>query len=249
MIEVINLNFGYDENLVLEDINFNYKSSDFLCVIGPNGGGKSTFLKLLLGLLNPKNGTILLDGKTPKEFCKNVGYVPQHIPINSTFPLSVLEVVLMGRIDQKRFGFYSKFDKEKALKALKIVGMGDFSKRRISLLSGGQRQRVYIARAICSDAKILFLDEPTASIDARGQVEIYEILKNINQSGKGILMISHDLNIAINYASKVAYINKNLVMHEIDQGKKDNFLAHLENSHGHFCDVELILKECSCKKF
>lgn len=248
MIEVKNLNFGYDSNLVLENINFNYDKKDFLCIIGPNGGGKSTFLKLLLGLLAPNSGEIKIFNKPPKEISKQIGYVPQLIPLNKAFPISVLEVVLMGLIDRKKILFYSKDDKEKALKALEIVGMKEFYKKRINALSGGQRQRVYIARALISGANLLFLDEPTASIDARGQIDIYEILKKIHENGVGVLMISHDLNIAINYANKVAYINKKLVMHEVDNSKKSNFLEHLEENHKHFCDVELILKECSCKK-
>lgn len=246
MIEVKNLSFGYDGDLVLENINFNYDKKDFLCIIGPNGGGKSTFLKLLLGLLKPNLGEIKIFGKSPSEVSKQIGYVPQLIPLNKSFPINVLEVVLMGLIDRKKLFFYSKDDKEKALNALEIVGMKDFAKKKIFALSGGQRQRVYIARALVSGAKMLFLDEPTASIDARGQIEIYEILRKIHKNGVGVLMISHDLNIAINYADKVTYINKKLVMHEIDSSKKSNFLEHLEENHRHFCDVELILKQCSC---
>ncbi|NLY03773.1 MAG: ABC transporter ATP-binding protein [Campylobacter sp.] len=249
MIEVRNLNFGYDENLVLEDINFSYKSKDFLAIIGPNGGGKSTLLKLMLGILEPKSGEISLLGKNPKEVSKQVGYVPQDIPVNKAFPISALEVVLMGMVDKKRFGFYTKKDKDEAMSALKTVGMMDFYDRRISNLSGGQRQRVYIARALCSSAKILFLDEPTASIDTRGQVEIYDLLKGINKQGVGVVVISHNINIAVHYATKVAYVSKNLIMHDIDIDAKDSFLNHLEKNHHHFCDVELILKECSCKKF
>lgn len=248
MIKVKNLNFGYDENLVLENINFTYDEKDFLCIIGPNGGGKSTLLRLLLGLLKPNSGEIKIFDKNPNEVSKQIGYVPQLIPLNKSFPISVLEVVLMGRIDKKKFFFYSKDDKEKALKALEIVGMQDFYKKKIFALSGGQRQRVYIARALVSGAKMLFLDEPTASIDIRGQIEIYEILKKIHENGVGVLMISHDLNTSINYANRVAYVNKKIIMHDISTDKRNNFLEHLEQNHSHFCDVELILKECSCKK-
>ncbi|CZE46445.1 metal ABC transporter ATP-binding protein [Campylobacter geochelonis] len=248
-ISVENLNFGYDENLVLKDINFEYKKSDFLSIIGPNGGGKSTLLKLLLGLLTPHSGSIKVYGKNPTEISSSLGYVPQHIPLNLSFPISVLEVVLMGQIGKKLFGFYDKADKEKAMNALELVGMQEFKNRRISALSGGQRQRIYIARALCSDAKILLLDEPTASIDVRGQAEIYELLKELNFKGTGVIMISHDTNIAINFATKIAYINKTLVMHDIDNRKKDDFLSHFLKEHNsHFCDVELVLKECSCKK-
>lgn len=248
MIEIRNLSYGYDESLVLEGINLSYDEREFLAIIGPNGGGKSTLLKLMLGLLEPKEGEILLFGKRPKEVAKFIGYVPQFIPINSSFPISVLEVVLMGKIDKKRIGFYTKADKKEALKALDTVGISHLSNRRISDLSGGQRQRAYIARALCSDARVLFLDEPTASIDTRGQIEIYELLSRLNDSGIGIVLISHDINTAIHYATKVAHVAKNLVMHDIDIEAKDSFFKHLKNNHDHFCDVELILKECSCKR-
>lgn len=248
MIEIKNLSYGYDQSLVLDSINLSYDEKEFLAIIGPNGGGKSTLLKLMLGILTPKSGEILLFGKSPKDVCKFIGYVPQFIPINKAFPISVLEVVMMGRIDKKRFGFYSKNDKKEALKALEIVGISHLANRRISMLSGGQRQRAYIARALCSDAKVLFLDEPTASIDTRGQIEIYELLSRLNKNGIGIVLVSHDINTAIHYATKVAYVARNLVMHNIDIDKKDNFLKHLRQEHSHFCDVELILKECSCKR-
>lgn len=246
-ISVKNLNFSYQENLVLEDINLEYNKDDFLCIIGPNGGGKSTFLKLLLGLIEPQKGSIKIYDQSPKSVSSFLGYVPQFIPINESFPISVLDVVLMGKIDKQRFGFYTKECKKDALKSLELVGMDKFADKRISHLSGGQRQRVYMARALCSEAKILLLDEPTSSIDAKGQIEIYDLLKSINQSGKGVIMISHDLNISINYATKVGYINKKLIMHDIDTSKRDNFLNHLQKEHSHICDVELILKECSCK--
>ncbi|PSM53001.1 metal ion ABC transporter, ATP-binding protein [Campylobacter blaseri] len=248
-IVVKDLSFGYDENLVLEDINLEYNKNDFLTIIGPNGGGKSTFLKIMLGLITPKQGSIEIYGKKPQDVSSILGYVPQFIPINENFPISVLDVVLMGKIDKKKFGFYTKECKEDALEALKLVGMEACAKRRISELSGGQRQRVYIARALCSDAKILLLDEPTASIDTQGQIEIYDLLKEINKNGKGIIVISHDVNISINYATKVGHINKKLVMHEIDIEKKDNFFNHLREEHTHICDVELILRECSCKNY
>ena len=164
-ISVRNLSFGYDENLVFESINLEYDCKDFLAIIGPNGGGKSTLLKLMLGLNKPSGGTIEVFGQEPASVSKAVGYVPQNIPINQSFPMRVLEVVLMGRIDKKLFGFYGKDDKIEAEAALERVGMGEFTRQKIGELSGGQRQRVYIARALCAKAKILMLDEPTASID------------------------------------------------------------------------------------
>lgn len=248
IIKIKNLNFSYDKQVVLEGINLDYSSDEFLAIIGPNGGGKSTLLKLILGLLKPQSGEIKLFGKEPSEVSKFIGYVPQNFLSNQSFPMMVLEVVLMGLIDKKIFGFYSQAEKQMALGALEKVGMKEFASARIGELSGGQRQRVYIARALCANTKVLVLDEPTASIDTKGQAEIYEILKNINASGIGIVLVSHDLNIVLNYATKIAYVSKNLHIHKTHEDTaKREFIEHLAKSHSHFCDVEIALGECECK--
>ena len=249
IIKIINLNFSYDKQVVLEDINLDYSNDEFLAIIGPNGGGKSTLLKLILGLLKPQSGEIKLFGKEPSEVSKFIGYVPQNFLSNQSFPMMVLEVVLMGLIDKKIFGFYSKDEKALALSALEKVGMSEFANARIGELSGGQRQRVYIARALCANAKVLILDEPTASIDTKGQAEIYEILKGINANGVGVVLVSHDLNIVLNYATKIAYVSKNLHIHKTHENlAKREFIEHLARTHSHFCDVEIALGECGCEK-
>lgn len=244
-IEVSNLCFGYDENLIFKNINLTYNCKDFLAITGPNGGGKSTLLKLLLGLKKPVSGKIEIFNKTPNEVAQMIGYVPQLIEPNKSFPVRVIDVVLMGRIDKKIFGFYSKDDKVAAHIALNKVGMDKFALHKISDLSGGQRQRVYIARALCANTKILMLDEPTASIDTKGQADIYQLLKNINKQGIGIVLISHDVNLTLSFATKVAYINRDLFMHEISPNSKQRFIEHLAKEHKHFCDVEMILG-CEC---
>ena len=249
IIKIRNLNFSYDRQVVLEDINLEYSSDEFLAIIGPNGGGKSTLLKLILGLLKPQSGEIKLFGKEPSEVSKFIGYVPQNFLSNQSFPMMVLEVVLIGLIDKKIFGFYSKDEKALALSALEKVGMREFANARIGELSGGQRQRVYIARALCANAKVLILDEPTASIDTKGQAEIYEILKGINENGVGVVLVSHDLNIVLNYATKIAYVSKNLHIHKTHENlAKREFIEHLARTHSHFCDVEIALGECGCEK-
>ncbi len=249
IIKIRNLNFSYDKQVVLDDINLDYSSDEFLAIIGPNGGGKSTLLKLILGLLKPQSGEIKLFGKEPSEVSKFIGYVPQNFLSNQSFPMMVLEVVLMGLIDKKIFGFYSKDEKALALSALEKVGMREFANARIGELSGGQRQRVYIARALCANAKVLILDEPTASIDTKGQAEIYEILKGINANGVGVVLVSHDLNIVLNYATKIAYVSKNLHIHKTHENlAKREFIEHLARTHSHFCDVEIALGECGCEK-
>lgn len=244
-ILVGNLNFGYDKNLIFKGINLQYDCKDFLAIIGPNGGGKSTLLKLLLGLHKPISGKIEIFNKRPNEVAKFIGYVPQLIELNKSFPVRVLDVVLMGRIDKKIFGFYSKDDKKQALEALSRVEMSEFAYTKISDLSGGQRQRVYIARALCARTKILMLDEPTASIDTKGQADIYRLLKSINEQGIGIVLISHDVNLTLSFATKAAYVNRDLFMHEISQNAKHDFIEHLATKHKHFCDIEMALG-CEC---
>lgn len=244
-LTIENLNFSYGESVIFENLNLNYNKKDFLAIVGPNGGGKSTILRLILGLLKPNSGSIKIQAKSPN--LRKIGYVPQYIASSKSFPISVLEVVLTGLIDKKMFGFYSQKDKKIALEKLKLVGMDEFANARICDLSGGQRQRVYIARALCGESEILLLDEPTASIDTMGQVQIFELLKELNLQGIGIIMVSHEINLALSYATKAGYVaNKELIMHEISPHKAKRFLSHLEQEHGHFCDIELALKECGC---
>lgn len=241
-----NVSFKFEREFIFKNINFSYDLKDFLIVLGPNGAGKSTFLKLILGILRPNSGEILREFGTQ---IKNIGYVPQLISPNKSFPISVLEVVLMGRLDKKKLFFYSKADKIAALEALARVKMAEFATRKISDLSGGQRQRVYIARALCSEAKLLVLDEPLANIDIGGQFQIYSLLKELGQSGIGIISVTHETNLALNYATKALYIeNGALATHAIKaNATSTEFLQHLLHQHKHICEVELALKECSCK--
>lgn len=247
-ISIKNLSFEYDKTEVLKDVSLEYYSRDFLVIIGPNGGGKSTLLKLMLGLLSPTKGSVKIYGKAPLSECARIGYVPQATNANPDFPMQAIEVVLTGLLGEKIFGFYSSSDKARALKALEMVGMKELKDKRVGELSGGQRQRVYIARALISKSDIIMLDEPTASIDAKGQADIYTLLKNLNKNGTGVILISHDVNIALGFASKVAYVNKTLHMHDINPSAKASFIEHLAKKHSHFCDVEIALKECGCSE-
>ena len=230
ILEVKNLSFKYDETNVLEDINLSIGRNDFLAIIGPNGGGKSTLLKLILGLKKTKKGII--------EHSLNIddlGYVPQNTNLNTSFPITALDVVLMGHKPSKKSIFgYSKEDKACALGSLKKVGMGEFANRRIGDLSGGQRQRVFIARALCCNPKIMLLDEPTASIDVKGQQEIYDLLKELNKS-ICIVVVSHDISVLLHYAKNVAHINKHLVYHSLD-----NIHEKIDTQDEHLCEVELL---------
>lgn len=230
ILELKNLSFQYDKQNVLENINLDILSNDFLAIIGPNGGGKSTLLKLILGLLKTKNGKILKHLKND-----SIGYVPQNTNLNTDFPITALEVVLMGHIGNKKqlFG-YSKEDISCAISSLRKVSMDKFANSKIGDLSGGQRQRVFIARALCSNPKAMLLDEPTASIDVKGQKDIYELLRELNKS-IAIVVVSHDISVLLNYAKNVAHVNKNLVYHHLK-----NTDEKINNEDEHMCEVELL---------
>ena len=230
LINISNLFYKYHKTDVLENINLTIKDDDFLAIIGPNGGGKSTLLKLILSLLTHQ------DGKIKKKIKNNqVGYVPQNTNLNIDFPITALEIVLMGHIvSKKRIFGYSKEDIACAMESLKKVSMEKFANSKIGDLSGGQRQRVFIARALCSNPKIMLLDEPTASIDVKGQREIYELLKELNKF-ICIVVVSHDISVLLNYAKNVAHINKNLVYHSLE-----NIQKNLNTQNEHLCEVELL---------
>ena len=244
-IEIKNVNFAYEDELVLENINLEVEERDFLAIIGPNGGGKSTLFKLILGLLQSQNGEIKIFGQKIKKSLSTLGYVPQNTNVNTHFPIKVIEVVLMGHIgDKPPLIGYRKEEIACATNALKQVGMEKFAHKKIGELSGGQRQRVMIARALCANPKILLLDEPTSSIDVDGQNQIYELLKVLNKSIT-IIVVSHDISVILKYASKVAYINKNLTFHNVD------FNTTIKAENGHFCEVEMLQmlghkKGCGC---
>ncbi len=235
ILKISNLSFSYDKQKILGNINLSVEDKDYLAIIGPNGGGKSTLLKLILSINKMQSGQIQIYRDEAIKKLSLIGYVPQNTNINIEFPIKVIEVVLMGYTGKERpFFGYGKEEMQQAKKALAQVGMIDFANTKIGELSGGQRQRVLIARALCANPKILLLDEPTSSIDAQGQKEIYSLLRELNKDIT-IIVVSHDISVILGYAKKVAYINKTLVMHDVSMDKKE-FKAHNE----HFCEVELL---------
>ncbi|MDR2080289.1 MAG: ABC transporter ATP-binding protein [Campylobacteraceae bacterium] len=240
IVRVCNLSFAYDKESVLEDVSFEYDKSDFLAFVGPNGGGKSTLLKLILGLLKPASGKIELSSR-------KIGYVPQNTMPEGEFPISVLDVVLMGRLKSNRFGFYGKDDEKKAFEALEKVDMQEYARKKIGELSIGQRQKVFIARALACEAELLILDEPTASIDMQGQVQIYNILKSLNKE-KGIIVVSHDMDVVLGYATKIAYISRALFMHEPSMLTKELFFEKLQSSGTHNCPVDIFISNTCAHK-
>ena len=243
VITVSNLSFSYEKQRVLENINFEIKKNDFLTIIGPNGGGKSTLLKLILGINDIKEGTIKIFGKEHLGQISKIGYVPQNTNVNLTFPITVLEVVMMGQNNlQKRLFGYKKEEKQRALEVLEKVRMEEFTKNKISDLSGGQRQRVLIARALFSNPEILLLDEPTSNIDINGCEQIYSTLEELNKEIT-VIVVSHDISVILKYASKAFYINKKLSNHDLTT-MKDEF----KSIDSHVCEIELLemLGRCRC---
>ena len=239
-LHVNNVSFAYGHQKVLERVHLHYTCKDLLAIIGPNGGGKSTLLKLILGLLSPLEGEITLFGRSPKEAANLVAYVPQNTNTNLHFPISAFDVVLMGCLKPRAFGFYTKENRQKAWAALGRVGMESFAHKKIGELSGGQRQRIFIARALCAEAKLLLLDEPTASVDTEGQRHIFELLQAINET-MGVIVVSHDINVVLGYATKIAHVNTQLYMHDAPSAAtKSAILTTLNNAQGHLCPVELI---------
>ncbi len=224
----------YDGINVLEGVNLTVRQHDFLGIIGPNGGGKSTLLKVILGLIKPDRGTIRVLGGTPQNSRKYMGYVPQYSLFDPNFPMSVWDVVLMGRLGQVGlFKKYSKDDKKMALDALAMTDMLEYRDRQIGNLSGGQRQRVFIARALVANPKLLLLDEPAAGIDTIMQTEFYELLEKL-KSEMTIIMVSHDISAVSVYVEKIACLNHKLFYHDSKEITAEDLEATYQ------CPVELI---------
>ena len=214
IIEVSDLWFSYNGIPILKEVNLTVHRGDFIALLGPNGGGKTTLLKLMLGLLKPERGTIRVFGESPKESAPRIGYMPQHLHFNQSFPISALDVVLMGRLKPGRgWSRYTRKDKLAAAEALKRVEMWESANRRVGELSGGQQQRVFIARALVDEPEVLFLDEPTASVDSKHQTDLFDILKQLSEEVT-IIVVSHDVGIVSSHVKSVACVNQQLFHHD-----------------------------------
>jgi zinc transport system ATP-binding protein len=214
VITVRNLWAGYDHENVLEDVNLTVYERDFIGLVGPNGGGKTTLIKVLLGLLKPTRGTVRIKGQPVEKGRRHIGYVPQTVEFDRDFPVNVWNVARMGRLGKRRlFRRYTAEDDAVVEEMLRRVEMLDLRDRAIGELSGGQRQRVYIARALVAEPEILLLDEPTASVDPQISTSIYELLRGLNQHVT-LLMISHDMGAISSYVKTVGCLNRRLFYHD-----------------------------------
>ena len=240
VIEISDVGFSYGSQPVLQDINLTVAPGDFIAMIGPNGGGKTTLLKVILGLLRPQKGLVKVMGRPPQKASHRIGYVPQDVHINASFPITVMDVVLMGKLSpKKRFAPTKADDRRDALDALERMGIAQKAQQRIGALSGGQRQRVFIARALVARPRLLLLDEPTASIDTKGQASFYRLLETLN-TDITIVVVSHDLLVVSSYVKSVACVNRRLHHHHQAEITGDMLESMYPCTVEDTCPVELV---------
>lgn len=211
LISCKDVSLGYEGKAIVSELNFEVNKGDYLCIIGENGSGKSTLMKTLLGQKSVISGKIEFgDGLHKNE----IGYLPQQTPVQKDFPASVREIVLSGCLNSSGARpFYTKSQKKLAEENMKKLEILDLSSRCYRELSGGQQQRVLLARALCATKKLLILDEPVAGLDPIVTQHLYEIIKEINKSGITVIMVSHDIKAAVEYASHVLHIGQTPLFH------------------------------------
>ncbi len=213
VVVIENMSFSYNGLPVLTDVTAHINHCDFVSIVGPNGGGKTTLLKLLLGLISPAKGSIEVFGKSPIKARPEVGYVPQHFHFDPHFPITVKDVVLMGRLGTvTNFGKFKSKDKDIANRVLDEVELTHIAERPFSDLSGGQRQRVLIARALATEPRMLLLDEPTAHVDIAAQKDLYDFLEHLNEK-LTVVMVTHDIGFVAPFITSVLCVNKTVAMH------------------------------------
>jgi zinc transport system ATP-binding protein len=247
VIELRDVCFSYGGAPTLEEVNLSIRDRDAVCVVGPNGGGKTTLVKLILGLLRPQRGEIRVFGLPPHRARLRIGYMPQHVQHDPQFPVTVMDIVLMGRLGRGGLagllGWPGRSDRRAALDALGQVGMETFGRQPYAALSGGQRQRVLIARALCGGPDLLLMDEPTSNVDSLVEARLLDLLRQLNQR-MTILMVSHDLGFVSGLVETAICVNRRVVVHPTSEmtgaaisdiyGGQVRMVRHNEFSpHGH----------------
>ncbi len=234
VIDIRDVSFAYHRSLVLENVNLQIQERDFVAVIGPNGGGKTTLVKLILGLLTPSQGSIHIFGRPPKEAAPDIGYVPQDSEINPSVPMRAEQAVLMGCM--RGCGGWRRFsnaDRERAREAMRQTGADGLAHKQISDLSGGQRQRIMLARALVTQPRLLLLDEPVANVDTQGQSQFFDFLQELN-TRVTILVVSHDLMVLSSHIKSVVCVSKDVHFHDRPEITSEMLSA------AYHCPVELI---------
>ncbi|MBI2570362.1 MAG: ATP-binding cassette domain-containing protein [Candidatus Schekmanbacteria bacterium] len=212
-----NITFWYEDASsappVLENVDLTIEAGEFLGIIGPNGGGKTTLLRILLGQCTPQRGTVQVMGARPEKARARIGYVPQVGAVDPSVPATAFDVVLMGRLSRTPWGFrYGSEHKDAAHEALRLTGTESYTHRPISSLSGGQRQRVLIARALAADARLLLLDEPTTGVDLSRKRDLLDLLHRLNER-MTIVMVSHDVHVVCHHLRRIALVNRTLSLY------------------------------------
>jgi len=223
VVEAQNVTFAYADRPVVDGVSLDVANRAFLGLVGPNGSGKTTLLELLIGLRRPDSGSVTLFGEPAHRFDdgERIGYVPQNVTVaTDELPITVAEVVRMGRYPHRWVGRFTDADRRAVRDALDRVGIAPLANRRIGRLSGGQRQRVFIARALAEEADLLALDEPTVGVDAESREAFYDLLRDLNDDGLTILLVEHDIGVVTTHASEIACLNRELFFH----GDPDTFV-------------------------
>ncbi len=231
LFEMDSLSASYGGDLVLEDVDFSVQENDFIGVIGPNGGGKTTLLKVILGLLKPVEGTLTFNSDLLNS--NSIGYLPQISTGDLNYPVTVMDIVLSGlMIRKKMISRMTSEDKQKAISVIEELGIKEFVRSSLSELSGGQLQRVFLARAIIGNPRMLLLDEPGNFVDSTFENDFYEKLKELN-SRMAILMVSHDVGTISQHIKSYACVNRKLHYHPSHEITNDDLLAY-------GCPIQLI---------
>ncbi len=215
IIHIEDVWFSFNGAPVLEGVCLDIYEHDFLGIIGPNGGGKTTLLKLILGLLTPDRGSIRIMGESPELHRADIGYVPQYRTFDFGYPVSVIEVVLMGRLGHihRPFRKYRPEDRRIARECLGMMDIEDLADRQVDRLSGGQQQKVILARALATEPRVLLLDEPTNHVDVQTEVHFFEILKQLHED-MAIVLVTHDIGAVSVYVDRIACLNRRLFLHD-----------------------------------